>query len=127
MAKTILLVEDEPSLASALTQKVASAGHIALTAKDGEEGLKLALDHHPDIILLDLLLPKRDGMSMLRMLRQDEWGTQVPVIILSNLSDSSHIFDSLHSGELDYLVKADSSLDDVMKQIENRLNGPSTI
>jgi DNA-binding response OmpR family regulator len=123
MAEIVLIVEDESSLTSVLAERLLSTGHAPIITNDGEEGLKVALSRHPDIILLDLLLPKRDGISMLKLLRQDAWGAKVPVIVLSNLSDPSHIFESLNNGALDYLVKADSSIEDIIQQVDHRLKG----
>lgn len=67
-------------------------------------------------------MPEMDGITMLKKIRQDIWGMNVPVIILSNLSDSEHVFHSLDNGALDYLVKADWSLDAIVGHIAHRLD-----
>ena len=85
--KKILVVEDEISLRKALADKFRREGFAVLEAKDGEEGLAVALKEQPHIILLDIVLPKMDGMTMLKKLRQENaWGKSVPVILLTNLS-----------------------------------------
>src|SRR5882762_3651138 len=108
MVKNVLIIEDEQSILRLLSDELKRGGYGVTTAMDGVAGLEKALSEHPDIILLDIIMPKMDGITMLKKLReQDDWGKIVPVIILSNLGDSSHIFDSLQQGVHDYLVKSD--------------------
>src|SRR5258708_6807474 len=84
--KIVLIVEDEVPMLQVLKEKLQGSGYTTFQAKDGQEGLELSLTHHPDIILLDILMPKMDGMTMLTKLREDSWGKTVPVIILTNVS-----------------------------------------
>ena len=74
MSQKILIVEDEDSLLSALVDKFLKAGYRVVTARDGEEGLTVALREQPDLILLDIVMPKMDGISLLRQLRDNSWG-----------------------------------------------------
>lgn len=120
----ILIIEDEEMLAKTMSKKLVREGFDVLVALDGLQGLRMALSEHPDIILLDLILPKLDGLSMLRKLREDSWGSHVKVIILSNLSDPMAITKGVDIGLNDvslYLVKTDWSLDDVVTKIRERL------
>lgn len=119
--KILLIVEDEVALARLLQQEFIKEGFEVLAAYDGAMGLALALEKKPDIILLDLLLPKMDGMSLLRELRKDSWGVDVPVIILSNLSDAAKISEAASKEVFDYLVKADWKLEDVIKKVRDKL------
>jgi len=119
--KILLIVEDEVSLAKLLQQEFFKEGFDVLVAYDGVVGLSLALENKPDIILLDLLLPKMDGLSLLRELRKDPWGLDVPVIILSNLSDAEKISEAASKEVFDYLVKADWKLEDVIKKVKDKL------
>jgi two-component system, sensor histidine kinase and response regulator len=119
--KTILVVEDDPSLLELFSVKLKKEGYSVLSATDGASGLAVALDKHPHLIVLDMLLPQMKGTEVLQELRKDPWGSKVPVIVLSNLDDSQHIFDTLSNGALDYLVKADVSLDQIVDQIRFRL------
>ena len=118
---TVLVVEDERAMTQALADKCTLEGFGVLTAKDGEEGLEVALREHPDIILLDIIMPKMDGITMLKKLRRDEWGKKAKVIILSNLSDEDRVSDAIEQGTYDYLVKADWKLDDIITRIRKRL------
>ena len=122
--KTILIVEDEVSLLNALRDKLTHEGFSALEAKNGEEGLEVALREHPDLILLDIIMPKMDGMTMLRKLRnENEWGKSIPVIILTNLTsaDEARNRDITELEPSYYLVKADWKLEDVVSKIKERL------
>lgn len=119
--KTVLIIEDEASLRRALADKCTSAGLAVLEAGDGEKGLQLALSKHPDIILLDLLLPIRDGMSVLAALRTDAWGKTAKVIILSNVSETEKIAEALEHDTFDYFIKSDIEIEEVIKKIESNL------
>ncbi len=123
MSKTILLIEDEQALSSIVRDKLLQKNkdYKIITAADGIDGLNTALQQHPDLIVLDLLMPEMDGVTMLTKLRQDAWGATVPVVVLSNLGDSGHVFQSLEYGALDYLVKTDWSLDGIADHIDERL------
>src|SRR3989338_4953265 len=101
----VLIVEDEIELLEVLADRFKQEGFIVLSARNGEEGLQLALEELPDIILLDLIMPKMDGMTALKKLRQDPKGKDVPVILLTNLSTSDKIAEALQNEAYDYLVK----------------------
>lgn len=119
--KKILLVEDEIALLDALVLKLNSEGFTTLIAKNGEEGLKVALDNHPDLILLDIIMPKMDGITMLKKLRTDSWGHDVPVIILSNLTDADKNVNIVDSSVEAYLVKSDMPISDIIGKIKEVL------
>ena len=122
--KTILIVEDDSSLRNVLHDKFILEGFDVLDAKDGEEGLALALSLHPDLILLDIVMPKMDGMTMMKKLREtDEWGKNVPVILLTNLSaDDEKINQAIAVNEpAYYLVKSDYTISYLVEKIKERL------
>jgi len=122
MNKKILIVDDEPALLTALVDKFTREGFFVTSAKDGQEGLNSALTNHPDLILLDIILPVKDGMTMLCELRKDAWGKTVPVILLTNLSEAEMVAGSLSQGIHEYLVKSDWKLDDIAKKVKEKLN-----
>lgn len=121
--KIILITEDEQSLRYALSTKLINNGFVVIEAKNGEEGLMLALTEHPDLILLDLAMPKIDGMTMLASLRQDEWGKKVPVIILTNVTNSDEkIQRNITEFEPTYyFIKAEKGLEEIVEKIKERL------
>ena len=122
---TILIVEDESSLRDALRSTLEMQGFAILTAGDGVSALEIAFREHPDLILLDIILPKMDGLTFAKKLREDAWGKTVPVIILTNLSDASEASDAvdqaIQHNIFDYLVKSDWQLEDVVARIKERL------
>ena len=121
MSKKILVIEDDQSLRKALSEKIVAEGYVFLEAKDGEAGLELALQHKPDLILLDIIMPKMDGITMLKKLREDEWGKSAPIIVLTNLDSVSNLAEVLNEDVHDYLIKADWSLEDIAKKIKAKL------
>ena len=121
MSKKILIVEDEQAIADAMQTGLTDAGYDAITAYDGEAGLNQAKELIPDLILLDLMLPKKDGMTVLKELRENEETKEVPVLILSQLSDTSKISEGVSLGVVGYLVKVDFSLAEVVERIKEVL------
>jgi two-component system response regulator RpaA len=116
-------VEDEPSLRKALVEKLTVAGFSVLAAKDGQEGLTMAINKQPKVILLDLMLPKMDGMSVLDRLRRDEWGKNVPVIILTNLMATDGYKKLAEEfNVVDYIVKSDRTLEEVVGKTKSVLS-----
>jgi DNA-binding response OmpR family regulator len=121
MNKKILVIEDEDSLSEVLFNKLTFEGFDVLVAKDGFEGLRLASENHPDLIILDIIMPEMDGVSMLQKLRNDDWGKEVPVIMLTNLSDTDKISEVMTLGVDDFLVKANWEITDLVKKIKEKL------
>lgn len=120
--KTILIIEDESSLRDPLVKTLIKEGFRAIEAKNGEEGLKIALEKHPDLILLDIIMPKMDGITVMKKIREDEWGEKAKIIILTNLSEGSKINSAMESGVYDFLVKTDWSLSDIVHKVKLELD-----
>jgi DNA-binding response OmpR family regulator len=121
MKKSILIVEDEETLLRALSEKLEREGFAVYKAINGEEGLRMAMENTPDLILLDLVMPRVDGMQMLNELRMAAWGKKIPIMILSNLSDERRVAESMEQGVHDYLIKTDWSLQEVVKKVRTKL------
>ena len=122
--KIILVVEDEEILTRTLKDKLEEESFNVLVAANGEIGLQLALKEHPDLILLDLLMPKVDGLTMLKKLREDSWGAKANVIILTNVSDPDKVSEGMNigpGGTYEYLIKSNWSLDDVVARVKQKL------
>lgn len=122
---TILVVEDDLPIQEVLTDKLVREGFTALSANDGVAGLAVAIREHPDLIVLDILMPKMNGLEMMKKLRaHDNWGKRVPIILLTNLVKDDNIQDIDFSADpqLDYLVKSGWSLNTVVDKIRTRLN-----
>lgn len=121
--KSILIVEDEKSLREAIADMLHIKNYKSLEAKNGLEGVEIALSKHPDLILLDLIMPEMDGMTALKKIREDEWGANVPVIILTNVSANNEklVEDVVTHKPINYLIKSDWKLHDVVDKIEEIL------
>ncbi|MFA5125028.1 MAG: response regulator [Patescibacteria group bacterium] len=121
MMKKLLVIDDEPIVLKALSSQFDAKEIEVLLAKDGAEGLKLAKKEKPDLILLDLVMPKMDGLEMLAKLRKDKWGKKAEVVILSNLSDSAKVAQAVALGTFEYLVKVDWNVADVATKVKKKL------
>lgn len=121
MAQKILFIEDEPNLQKAVGEVLKQEGFEILTAFDGEKGLEKAKEEKPNLILLDLILPKKDGFEVLKELKTDKLLKDVPVIILTNLEGGGDVEKALNLGATTYLVKANYELEDVVKKIKEIL------
>jgi DNA-binding response OmpR family regulator len=119
LPKIILIVEDESSLMLVLHDRLRDEGFRIFQAANGQEALDLALKEHPDLIMLDLLMPVMDGVTMLKELRKDEWGKEVKVLVLTNLSTDEKLDEVKEFGVEDYLVKSDWKIEDVVQKIKN--------
>jgi len=102
----ILIVDDDTFLSGIYATKLDLEGFQVATAHDGEEGVKAAQKDKPDLILLDVLMPKLDGFEALKRLKADPNLKDVPVIMLTNLGQKEDIEKGLEDGAVDYLIKA---------------------
>lgn len=117
----VLLVEDDPSVLEMYRLKLELDGYRVNTALDGEEGLRKAGDLAPDIIFLDIRLPKMDGLEVLRKLRAEEATRNIPVIILSNYDEEDLVARGLRLGAHEYLIKARTTPSSLSEGIEDWL------
>ena len=117
MAKKILFVEDEMRLQEALGAKLKAEGYEIFAAMDGKSGLEMAEKEKPDLILLDLILPKMDGFHVLEEIKAKPSISAIPVIILSNLESEKDIERCLSLGVHSYLAKANYSLEEIAQKV----------
>jgi len=121
MAKKILMVEDDVLLINMYSTKFASEGYEVISAQDGLAGLTMAMSNKPDIIVLDIMMPKLSGLDFLQKLRSDAWGQSVPVIVLSNLSQEGDARKAIALGVKEYLIKANLTPGQVSEKIKSYL------
>lgn len=120
--KLVLIIEDEQQLLSTLQQKLTEEGVGVITAHDGEEGYKMAIDKHPDLLILDTLLPTLGGMKILEYIRLTRWGEALPIMILSNLEPDDQTITQLSQLKpAYYLIKTNTSLDEIIKRVKELL------
>lgn len=120
--KKILIIEDDDILQKALQEFLIGEEFDVSGALDGEEGLKMAGDKNPDLILLDIILPKKDGYEVLKELKANENTKKIPVVLLTNLGSINDVEKALEMGATTYLIKADYKLEEVSKKIKDILS-----
>ena len=106
---TILLIEDDEATAEMYRMRLAADGYTVITASDGEQGLRRAVEDHPDLIYLDVRLPKMDGFEVLEKLRASAATASIPVVVVTNYGEPELQERGLNLGALEFLVKADTT------------------
>lgn len=117
----ILIVEDEEILSKVLQEKLEKERFTVDLAVDGESVIPRAKSFKPDLILLDIILPKKNGIAVLEDLKEDPTLKQTPVIVISNLGEDENIKKALSLGAVDYLVKTQHPINEVVEKIRNYL------
>lgn len=120
--KKLLIIEDDIVLQKALGDYLVTEGFEIKCAQDGEVGIEMALTEKPDLILLDIVLPKKDGYAVLQEVRADAGTRHIPIVLLTNLGSISDVEKALELGATTYLVKADYKLEEVTAKIKEILN-----
>jgi len=119
--KKILFIEDESALQKTFGDTLRGEGYKMIPALDGEIGLRLAKSEKPDLILLDLILPRIHGFEVLKKLKEDKETQAIPIIILTNLEGIGDIEKALELGAETYLIKAEYSLEEVLQKIKKAI------
>jgi len=119
--KKILIAEDEKSIAHAYGEHLEREGYMIDYAYDGEEAIAKASDFKPDLILLDIVMPKMDGITALKKLKEMEETKDIQVIMLTNLESSQSAADAMEAGSFQYLVKTNYTLEDISKKVAELL------
>ncbi|MEK7517902.1 MAG: response regulator [Patescibacteria group bacterium] len=123
----LLLIEDDESLVAIYKAKFEKEGFMVSAEKDGEGGLRSALLNHPDIILIDIKIPKMDGMMVMKKLREDKWGEKVPIIIITNFDvTDGQISELVEDHPAYYLFKANTTLDEMVDRVREVLETSSS-
>lgn len=121
--KKILVVEDNSQLRNALVIKLRSLDYNVVQAPNGEDGLGLALSEQPDLLILDLLMPRMGGHEMLRLLHKNEMGKHIPAIILTNDGSRESVDEALLNGAPAYFSKSGTSLKELVEIVSYHLGG----
>jgi DNA-binding response OmpR family regulator len=119
----VLIVEDEDFLVRALKDNLSAEGYSVAVAMDGEAAFDEIKKKNPNLILLDLLLPKKNGFDVLKEIRQNPEYKLIPVVILSNLGEDSEIKRALELGANDYFVKSQHPIQEVIEKVREYLEG----
>lgn len=125
MNKTILIIDDDETFQKVMSAKLESINYKVINARNGEDGFKSAVSQKPDLILLDIRMPKLDGMEFLRRLRLVKDIPEIPVIITSNLSTMDYVSEGVTLGVKGYIIKSNEKLDTIAEEVESILNPKS--
>ena len=116
--KSVLLIEDDRFLIKIYSNRLKLKGFDIYLSSEGEEGIRMAKDNKPDLVLLDLVLPRMSGFEVLEQLKNNPATKKIPVIILSNLSQKNDKENAEMLGAVDYLVKTDVTLDTIVERVK---------
>lgn len=114
----ILVAEDDTFLANAYRIKLDKVGHEVKTAVNGDEALRMLPEFKPDVLILDLVMPRKDGFWVLTQMKDDPSLKTIPVLVASNLGQTEDIDRAMELGADDYVVKSDLTLDDLVTKVE---------
>ena len=118
----ILIAEDDKLISNSLSEALKSNGFDPVAAYDGEEAVAKAKEVKPDIMLLDIMMPKLDGISVLWELKANPDTAKMPVVVLTNIGDVETISKIIEAGAVDYLLKSDQSVDDIIQKVKDVLS-----
>lgn len=121
MAKIVYIVEDDDTLREVLGQKLKTSGYQVVEAVNGEEGLRMMKETHPDIVLLDMMMPIMGGMQVLEEMQKDEKLKSVPVVVISNSGQPVEVEEARRLGARDFLIKAAFDPEEVLEKVKRQL------
>ncbi len=116
-AATVLIVEDDKDIRDLYSEAFRIAGITVLTATNGSEGVTAALKHHPDAILMDIMMPIMGGHEAMNKIRRDSWGKDAKVVYLTNMDDAENIMHAVEQGSDEYIIKANMTPKEVVNQV----------
>lgn len=118
---TIMVAEDDKLISNSLCEALKTAGYEPVPAYDGEEAVAKCKEAVPNLLLLDIMMPKLDGISVLWELKANPATAGIPVVVLTNIGDVDTISKIVQAGAVDYLLKSDQSVDDIIQKIKDVL------
>jgi two-component system alkaline phosphatase synthesis response regulator PhoP len=117
MPKKILIVEDEEILLDLLRKKLINQGYGVVVARDGEEGLRIMREEKPDLVLLDIIMPKLGGFEVMEEMQKDNKLKNIPIIIVSNSGQPVEIEKARELGAKDWLIKTEFDPQEVVEKV----------
>ncbi|HMO78266.1 MAG TPA: response regulator [Candidatus Paceibacterota bacterium] len=119
--KQVLLVEDEKNIRELYAMALINAGIDILMAEDGEQGVALALKHHPSLILMDISMPVLDGHEAVKKIRADSWGKNAKIIFLTNHSEATNVAHAISQHPEDYIVKVNTPVKEIINRVREAM------
>jgi DNA-binding response OmpR family regulator len=121
MAKKILIIEDEELLYNLLERKLNEEGYQASVAKDGAEGMKMIKEIKPDLVLLDIVMPNKNGFEVMDEMQADEKLKHIPIIVISNSGQPVEIDKAKELGAKDWLIKTEFDPQEVIEKVKKQI------
>ncbi|MCA9354558.1 MAG: response regulator transcription factor [Candidatus Kaiserbacteria bacterium] len=115
--RQVLIIEDDEALQALYAKIIGDADITVRTASTGTEGVSLALEHHPDVILVDVMLPDISGHDAVKKIRLDSWGKNATIIFLTNRTDAESVVNAVEEGSDEYIVKAHISNKELLNRV----------
>lgn len=122
LGKKVLIVEDDNLLLVTLVHQFEEAGYTVVSAHDGEDGLRAFDAETPDAVVMDVMMPKKDGIQMIEDIRAEHPEDRTPFIILSNAGDMDYVARAMEIGSVAYVVKSDRQIDSIVKLVDEKLS-----
>jgi CheY-like chemotaxis protein len=122
MEKSVLIVEDEEPIRELYSDALEGVDLHVHKASNGGEGIELALKHHPDVILMDIIMPGMSGHKAVQEIRKDNWGKEAHIIFLTNMSDAEDVVKAVAQGSEEYIIKANTPIHDVINKVRTAMN-----
>jgi DNA-binding response OmpR family regulator len=119
----VLIVEDDPNIRDMYSHEFSRAGIQVFQASNGKDGIDLALLHHPDAILMDIMMPEMNGHVAVSKIRKDSWGKNAKVIFLTNMSDAENVVHAVEEGSSEYIIKSNMTPKEVVNHTRMAMRG----
>jgi DNA-binding response OmpR family regulator len=123
MKHTVAIIEDDTAISDILRHAFTEAGFEVIGAHDGKEGIRLVEEEKPDVILLDIVLPGTDGVSVIGALKENPAVRDIPVFMLTSLGGSQEVAEAMESGAQEYLIKGDWRIEEVVQKVKDCVRG----
>jgi CheY-like chemotaxis protein len=120
--KKVLIAEDDEAVRHILKVELEKCGLTVFEAPNGEAAISMAFAERPNLILLDILMPKMHGMEILRKIQEKDWGKKIPIILLTNFADDPRVIEAVREGRCDVLRKAETKLEDVVSIVLKKIS-----
>lgn len=118
---TVLIAEDDALLLVTLQNQLEDAGYTVVSAHNGNEGIEQFEKHSPDAVVMDVMMPEKDGVTMLEEIRAKHPDSKTPFIVLSNANDMDYVARAMDQGAVAYLLKSDRQIDSVVKLVDEKI------
>lgn len=115
--QSVLVVEDDENIRNLYETALTAAGLEVHTAAEGTTGVKMALEHHPDVILMDIMMPGMNGHEAVEKIRLDSWGREATVVFLTNMTDAENVVKAVEEGSDEYIVKVHTTPKEVVNKV----------